>query len=150
MSRLMRYTESNGAGGYRLKDGYGIRYRYADARVQEAIDRLADYEEAEESGLLVRLPYKLGDMIYYVDAACDECVYADTCSLDPPDDECPYVVREIEIKSLTVQDAGGGNMTIIINNWYCFDRNEMVNVKQTLEEAVKWKDKRRGIEPCPD
>ena len=34
------------------------------------LDRLADYEEAEEQGLLVRLPCKVGDTVYrlqYVD-----------------------------------------------------------------------------------
>ena len=31
---------------------------------QDMIDRLAAYEDAEEQGLLVRLPCKVGDMIY--------------------------------------------------------------------------------------
>jgi hypothetical protein len=35
-------------------------YDYADA-----LEHLAQYEDAEESGLLVRLPCKVGDMVYY-------------------------------------------------------------------------------------
>lgn len=34
--------------------------------VQPMVDRLADYEDAEEQGLLVRLPCKVGDMVYRV------------------------------------------------------------------------------------
>lgn len=32
----------------------------------DAADKLADYEEAEEQGLLVRLPCKVGDTIYVI------------------------------------------------------------------------------------
>lgn len=32
----------------------------------EAIDKLADYEDAEEQGLLLRLPCKVGDKIYQI------------------------------------------------------------------------------------
>lgn len=34
----------------------------------EAIDKLADYEDAEEQGLLLRLPCKVGDELYYIDS----------------------------------------------------------------------------------
>lgn len=33
----------------------------------EAFEKLAQYEDAEESGLLLRLPCKLGDTVYYID-----------------------------------------------------------------------------------
>ena len=32
----------------------------------EAVNRLADYEDAEENGLLVRLPCKIGDCLYSI------------------------------------------------------------------------------------
>lgn len=32
--------------------------------ISKAIDKLADYEEAEEQGLLLRLPCKVGDTVY--------------------------------------------------------------------------------------
>ena len=38
----------------------------------EAIDRLAEYEEAEEQGLLVRLPCKVGDSYFIIRKYCDE------------------------------------------------------------------------------
>jgi hypothetical protein len=38
------------------------------------VDRLAYYEELEEQGLLLRLPCKVGDTVYYID---DYYVYAD-------------------------------------------------------------------------
>ena len=34
--------------------------------VGEAVDKLADYEDAEEQGLLLRLPCKVGDTAYYL------------------------------------------------------------------------------------
>jgi len=37
---------------------------YSDANYNEVINKLADYEDAEEQGLLVRLPCKVGDTVY--------------------------------------------------------------------------------------
>lgn len=34
--------------------------------LQEVINKLADYEDAEEQGLLLRLPCKVGDTVYFV------------------------------------------------------------------------------------
>ena len=34
---------------------------------KKAVERLAEYEDAEENGLLVRLPCKVGDNVYVVD-----------------------------------------------------------------------------------
>ena len=39
---------------------------FADC-IMELAERLAMYEDAEEQGLLVRLPCKVGDTIYYLD-----------------------------------------------------------------------------------
>lgn len=33
--------------------------------ISKAIDKLADYEDAEEQGLLLRLPCKVGTILYY-------------------------------------------------------------------------------------
>ena len=43
-------------------------------KVPKLYRRLAEYEEAEEQGLLLRLPCKVGDTVYYID---DYYVYAD-------------------------------------------------------------------------
>lgn len=40
------------------------RAREREELAQQAIDRLAEYEDMEEQGLLVRLPCKVGDVVY--------------------------------------------------------------------------------------
>lgn len=42
--------------------------------VEKAIEKLADYEEAEEQGLLVRLPCKVGDTVWEL-CLCDDGNY---------------------------------------------------------------------------
>ena len=39
---------------------------YSDYPIRRIIERLADYEDAEEQGLLLRLPCKVDDTAYYV------------------------------------------------------------------------------------
>lgn len=34
--------------------------------ISKAIDKLAEYEQAEEDGLLIRLPCKVGDVLWYL------------------------------------------------------------------------------------
>lgn len=41
-------------------------------RVTDALNRLAAYEDAEEQGLLVVLPCKVGDTIWYAPKYCEE------------------------------------------------------------------------------
>lgn len=45
--------------------------------IDDALDRLAEYEDAEESGLLIRLPCNIGDTVYRVTKSgtiLEECV----------------------------------------------------------------------------
>lgn len=52
----------------RFKDGGAYVPMEALADLQAIADKLADYEDAEEQGLLLRLPYPLGtEHIYYAD-----------------------------------------------------------------------------------
>lgn len=44
---------------------------FDDDDVKDAIQKLADYEDAEEQGLLLRLPCKAGDKIYCIYEKCD-------------------------------------------------------------------------------
>ena len=44
----------------------GRAYRHRGVTPAEAIQKLAEYEDAEEQGLLVRLPCKLGDTVYWI------------------------------------------------------------------------------------
>lgn len=47
-------------------DGEDLTFNYYDKEVQKTLDRLADYEDLEEQGLLVRLPCKVGDKVWYL------------------------------------------------------------------------------------
>lgn len=47
-------------------DGEDLTFNYYDKEVQEAINRLAEYEDLEEQGLIVRLPCKVGDKVYHI------------------------------------------------------------------------------------
>ena len=53
------------------KDGYDLVIEERCEKVQEIIDRLAEYEDAEEAGLIKRLPCKEGTPIYYIRKDCD-------------------------------------------------------------------------------
>ena len=54
-----------GDGAY-MADGLSIR--------GEAIDRLADYEDAEAEGRLIVLPCKVGDMVWSGEPFVDKCI----------------------------------------------------------------------------
>ena len=45
--------------------------------VIEALNKLGEYEKAEEQGLLVRLPCKVGDTVYVKLSACCKSKYAE-------------------------------------------------------------------------
>lgn len=47
-------------------DGEDLTFNYYDKEVQKTLDRLADYEDLEEQGLIVRLPCKIGSYIYRI------------------------------------------------------------------------------------
>lgn len=51
---------------------------------EKCCDKLAEYEDLEEAGLLVKLPCKLGDMVCAISRFCSggirDCVYAYECS----------------------------------------------------------------------
>ena len=54
----------------------GIGTCRTDCSYKQIYDRLAEYEDAEEQGLLVRLPCKVGDTVYWLNynrSACRTC-----------------------------------------------------------------------------
>ena len=51
-----------------------IRPSYSDYPTRRIIERLAEYEDLEEQGLLLRLPCKVGDTIYRVNTGAKEPV----------------------------------------------------------------------------
>ena len=58
-------------GGSFCEDGYCTQ--------RKVWERLKNYEDAEEQGLLVRLPCKVGDTVYWVTAIedCEQCKHYD-------------------------------------------------------------------------
>ena len=49
-------------------------------RLKTALEKLADYEDLEEQGLLVRLPCKVGDTVYRVNAGAKQPIIPMTVS----------------------------------------------------------------------
>ena len=54
-----------------------------------AINRLAEYENAEEEGLLLRLPCRPGEVVYVVGTKCLSGLYEIECDMRGESDECP-------------------------------------------------------------
>lgn len=48
--------------------------------LEKALEKLADYEDLEEQGLLVRLPCKIGDTVYRVNAGAKQPIIPMTVS----------------------------------------------------------------------
>ena len=88
----------------------------ANKGITYVLGKLADYEDAEEQGLLLRLPCKVGDVIYQVNSDVDE-----------------YAISEISIRE--------DKMLITAENLekglgFCFDTNRIgKNYFLTREEA---------------
>lgn len=45
---------------------------------KKAVERLAEYEDAEENGLMLRLPCKVGDTVYYINTVPHIALYQNT------------------------------------------------------------------------
>lgn len=53
------------------RDGLIVKTKFnSDYGSQNILQRLADYEDAEEQGLLLRLPFRKGQTVYYIDRSC--------------------------------------------------------------------------------
>lgn len=64
---MERLTEYMGNGeNYESINPIDTPYEYGKANLQALINKLATYEDAEEQGLLLRLPCKAGDTAWYV------------------------------------------------------------------------------------
>ena len=60
MSRLTRRAE-NGTAVYATPSGEPVKW---ENNRREVLQKLADYEDLEEQGLLLKLPCKIGDTVY--------------------------------------------------------------------------------------
>nr|DAE53661.1 MAG TPA: hypothetical protein [Caudoviricetes sp.] len=57
-----------------------IEYDCSKCGLEKALEKLADYEDLEEQGLLVRLPCKVGDTVYRVNAGAKQPIIPMTVS----------------------------------------------------------------------
>ena len=57
--------------------------------VEELYSRLMEYENAEEEGLLLRLPCRPGDIVYVVGTKCLSGLYDIECNLHDAETDCP-------------------------------------------------------------
>lgn len=84
MKRLTTRTSMDGKAKLIVTDG-----TLSDKLIEQiAIQRLAEYEDAEEQGLLVRLPCKVGDTVYRIcpkcndkhEGSCEHCAWETSAS----------------------------------------------------------------------
>lgn len=66
MERLTRRS-SNGTGVYATPSGEPVEW---ENNRHNVLQKLADYEDLEEQGRLVKLPCKVGDIVYVVTPGC--------------------------------------------------------------------------------
>ena len=94
------------------------------AQDAEAWAKLKEYEATEAAGLLVRLPCKVGDMVYTIGVAyfdCENCPYGAEAKYNPVvrkalcdrpgGRHCPYIIEEnrcegFEIRENSASDPG--------------------------------------------
>lgn len=81
--------------------------------VGEAVEKLAAYEDAEEQGLLLRLPCKVGDKIYRIGTMCDFGENPSDICDDTDCEECFYdkalVIKEGIAKEYHIRRFLEGN-----------------------------------------
>lgn len=77
---MERLTEYMGNGeDYESINPIDTPYEYGKANLQSLINKLAAYEDAEEQGLLLRLPCQVGDTVY---AFLSTCNYFTECQIN--------------------------------------------------------------------
>lgn len=107
MERLTKRS-SNGTGIYNTPSADPVEWENNRHRV---LQKLADYEDLEEQGLLLKLPFKVGDTLYYIsNGFIEPCTVEVIFLADYKDkdgnisymaeiyfdrEDCPYVLTEI-------------------------------------------------------
>lgn len=72
MEKLTERFENGQVGTLGCGNNCKYNYRYCDNALENCptiakiFEKLADYEDAEEQGLLLRLPCKVGDAVFYI------------------------------------------------------------------------------------
>lgn len=72
---MERLTEKLADGRNVLKENYAYvtNPKHGSFIEGKAVDKLAEYEQAEEDGLLIRLPCKAGSIVYQIYNNTDDC-----------------------------------------------------------------------------
>ena len=107
MERLTRRS-ANGTGIYATPSGEPVKW---ENNRHNVLQKLAAYEDAEEHGLLLRLPCKVGDTVYqisenFIEPCTVETIflgnymdrngnYCNMAEIYYDRDDCPYVSTEI-------------------------------------------------------
>lgn len=86
MERLTKRFTDGGAYCEEIED-VGIKNINAPAYAGKAVDKLAEYEDLEEEGLLLKLPCTVGDTVYII-RETQMCCYGKTCDKDISCKEC--------------------------------------------------------------
>lgn len=100
---------------------------YCKDTYDKIIDRLAEYEDLEEQGLLVRLPCKVGDDIYYI---IDFGSVAGEC----------FDLEVGKIKSISLQEDGWWIYAVYdggLTYWHNVDKKDYYLIKAEAEKKLK-------------
>lgn len=101
------------------------------AGVKALFEKLAEYEDAEEQGLLVRLPCNVGDMVYEIASYCFDCQkQTDWCHYDCK--EPTYRIRKFAVNYFEIN-----NKNIVIHGRSGYAGILGKTVFLTREEAEK-------------
>lgn len=127
------------------------------AHLQNAIIRLAEYEDAEEQGLLLRLPCKVGDTVYAITGCenismiCDnhyftgtgavECPFESQCEIEDCENE-HIVVVETRVIGFSVDEDGrrepGASLRFLMRDYPLSDFGKAVFfTREEAERAIK-------------
>ena len=106
-----------------------------------AIEKLAEYEDLEEQGLLVRLPCKVGDTVYRVNAGAKQPIIPMTVS------EIHFLCykneRAVRFDAIGKEDMGESCYRLEDIGRIVFLTREEAEKK--LEEVKKWSQKKQEI-----
>lgn len=110
---MERLTKISAVGEYLPRKPLNLIHKSdsSESNLTEILEKLGKYEDAEEKGLLLRLPFKVGDKVYQISENFIEPCTVDTiflgnymdrngnwCNMEEiyyDRDDCPYVSTEM-------------------------------------------------------
>lgn len=107
-------------------------------RCVNVIDKLGEYEDAEENGLLVRLPCKVGDTVYYINTVPHIALYQNT-------------IYKAKVARIVTTHLGTSIVIQIHNDYGCTEIPNINDIGKTVfltreeaESAIKERDSKNG------